>query len=216
MMYFISASLAALSSAATAQTIHHYSDTLFCRDHLRGQPGRPWVLVTVEADKSHRPLRHSISMWGRNYRASWVYPDGRFRPDVPLEGLELSSIALERGAHFPVTATIRFDGRTVWSADMPRSTHTVITVPATRRESALPSRPGISVEVGIGLLPTLFGVTTAEVVVTAVDGAEVARQVLVLPDWASVESWVADAFMKLEGQRLAGRCRPDVSVTISD
>lgn len=201
-------------SAGAAQTIEEYSETMFCSEELRGPGSRPTIIATLEVDRAHRPLRHSILLLGREYRANWLYPSGRFQPDEPLGGLEISSLALQAGARFPVTATMRFDGRTVWAGETARAKHTVVTLQGA--STAWSGQPGISIKVGLGGVPTLFGVGQAEIVVTAADGTEVARQFLALPDWTILEAQLPDVFDRLEAQRSAGSCRPTVRVTIID
>ncbi|QAY78932.1 hypothetical protein [Sphingosinicella sp. BN140058] len=216
MIDFILSSVAAVASAGTGQQIEHTSETLFCRQEVRERPNGAWFLAALEVDKLHRPVRRSITLLGDQYRASWVYSEEQFRSDQPMAALEIGSIALPRNVRFPVTATIRFGGTIVWTKQISRATHTVIKRDAPLAGSARIGQPGIEIDTGTAQIPSLFGETDAQVIVVEADGAVGARQVLAVPDWVSSERRLSEAFVALEGDRAAGRCRATVTVTIVD
>jgi hypothetical protein len=212
MLALVASSFLAAFFAVAAQTFDEYSENMYCLQELRGADGRLLIVATLEVDTAHRRLGHSIVLSGRDYRASWAYADGRFRPDAPPDSLEIHSVALKPGTQFPATATIRFDGRVVWTGEVPRVGHTLVRgSPPTRS-----FHPAIAIEIGAAGIPSPFGIVDAEIVVTGADGAEMAQQALALPDWASLESQLPGVFTRLEAERLAGRCRHTVTRTIVD
>jgi hypothetical protein len=210
---FASAFVAAFP-AVIAQTFDEYSENMHCQQVLRGADGRMLLLATLEVDTAHRPLGHSIVLFGRGYKANWAYGDGSFRPDAPPARFEIPSVALKPGMQFPATATIHFDGRVVWTGEVPRVGHTLVRLtgsPVTRS-----FQPAFAIEIGAAGIPSPFRVGHAEIVVTAADGAEITRETLALPDWASLQSELPSVFTRLEAERSAGRCRHKVTRTIVD
>jgi len=195
-------------AAASVQPAVRYTETVFCERELRGDGSRPFSLVRLEVDRQHKPLARRLTVTGRGYRATWDYPTGSFDADRSLDAFESEAIELPSETVFPVIARLRFDGATVWQGGYSRPTDRVMMVSRTPRPRPLPSfQPGITVSIGAGALPSLFGVSRAEIVITAADGTEMTRS-LPMPNWANLESEAVEAFAYVVSERQSGHCRP--------
>lgn len=181
------------------------TETLFCERTLL--EGRPRAWITIEVDRSHQPIKRALRVFSRSYSATWTSPTAHFDAARPLHSLEIGAIALPTGSSFPVTADLRFDGETVWRRVFARPTARIVQFSAPPPAPAS-DFPDIAIEMSSGEVPSLFGVSRAEIVITSEDGSTLTTHHLPMIDWATLESRVVRAFAELEYQRLRRGCRP--------
>jgi hypothetical protein len=210
----IAAALASLSAAAVAQDSTRETESLFC-SHALESPDRPRGFARLEVNRAHRLLQRRLSLWDKEYGATWEFGTRNFDPARPPAELEVHAIKLSRDTQFPVSAALRFDGTTVWRATFARPT-TNLVVPSDRRTNTpLSLHPGVAIVTGPGEVPSLFGVRDAEVVLHSAEGSVVATQPLPMPDWSEIENRVSKAFALAENERRRRPCKPDIIVTAS-
>jgi hypothetical protein len=209
--------LAALSvllsrSAAVAQA-QTQTKSRYCSRETREADQSWWV--TLEVDKRHRPLSRTLQLRGSGYSATWNFPTEHFEAARPLVEFEDHHVVpLSKDAQLPVTATVRYDDRTMWRGEFSNSN--IYLVDRAIGSKGRPSlRPGLSLAIGSGELPSLFGVARLEVVFQAANGSELARHVLPMPDWSKLKSHFVKAFKAVEDERRRRRCQPHVIISAS-
>ena len=201
--------------AAALQAHISHSETLFCTRELRRGDPRAWGVAQIETDRRHRPLRRTLLVFRREYRAAWVYPTERFDSARTLRSWKSERSSCREGRRFRFGPRSGSTARPSWEREFARPTDTVLVVPASPLPTGVvpPFLPGVTIRVGDGELPSLFAVSRADVVITSIGGSEVTTRDLPMLDWANLQIQAAEAFASLEGERRRGQCRPNEIVT---
>jgi hypothetical protein len=184
-----------------------HSDTFFCREEIQ-LADLTRALAVVETDKSQRPLKRTLTLFNREYRATWSYSNEFFGPETAIDMLELETLAFPLQAPFPVSVTIRFDDKVVWNRSFSQANIGVMIFPPHPRQRGT-IHPGLSIKIENAQLPSLFGTSRGQLIATSATGAELVKKEFRVPDWKSLAEKAAAAFQTIEHQRKEGRCKPD-------
>lgn len=186
------------------------SETLSCQRSI-DHADRVNALVTLEVDRSHRPIERRVFLRTAEYDFRWTFPDEGFEPSRRPEEFAPGPVEIPSGTRFPLDVQIRFDGQTVLTRRRTQGNAGFLRLhpPSGRREWS----PGVSVHAGRDELPSPVGISRIELVVQAEDGAEIARTSLRVPDWTRLMVELGDAFTAVEAERRGHRCQGSITVS---